>query len=105
MQGAGMRLFKEICKTEQGKGEKIAPLPRVVLIPGQGGYFEGVQSVGDFSSDRLVVYFSGKSGYFAEVEGKNFEIGKYCDGDLQLLGKISLFHFINPSDIQSQKEG
>lgn len=86
-----MRLFQEMFKNARQSDGEIAPMPRCVILPSQGAYFEGVKSVGDFSSERLVLYFSKHS---AEVDGTRFIIGKYCDGDLELLGEIECVRFL-----------
>ena len=86
-----MRLFQEMFKNGRQLDGEIAPLPRCVILPDRGGYVEGVRSVGDFSSERLVLYFAKHS---AEVEGEHFTIGKYCDGDLELLGEIVSLRFL-----------
>lgn len=75
-----MRLFDEIFKNDT-----LASLARCVVIVGGGGYFEGVKTVGDFTPERIVLYFPKET---VIVEGENLSIGKYCDGDLRLLGKI-----------------
>ncbi len=75
-----MRLYDEIFKNTDG-----AALSRCVFIPNGGGYFEGVKSVGDFSSERVLVCFPKTQ---VSVEGENLTIKKYCDGDLQLAGRI-----------------
>ena len=74
-----MRLHDEIFKGEEGVGA------RCILLVGGGGYFEGVKSVGEFSSNRLVLFFPRAS---VEIEGEAFVIKKYCDGDLELSGSI-----------------
>lgn len=76
-----MRLFDEIFKDVDG----IA-LSRCTFVPNGGGYFEGVKSIGDFSSERIVICFSKQS---VEVCGVGLSIKKYYDGDLQLSGKIA----------------
>ena len=75
-----MRLYDEIFKTTDG-----AALSRCVFVPGGEGYFEGVKAVEDFSFSRVVLCFSRER---VEIEGERLMIGKYCDGDLQLTGKI-----------------
>lgn len=75
-----MRLFDEIFKSDT-----LASLARCTLIVGGGGYFEGVKTVGDFTPERIVLYFPKET---IVVEGEGLSIGKYCDGDLRLLGKI-----------------
>jgi hypothetical protein len=75
-----MRLFDEIFKNADG-----ISFSRCTVVPGGGGYFEGVKAVGDFSSERVVICFP--CGNVA-VEGRGLSITKYYDGDLQLSGKI-----------------
>ena len=75
-----MRLYDEILKGADG-----LTFGRCIFIPKGGGYFEGVRSIGDFSPERVVVCFSKLS---VAVEGSFLCIKKYCDGDLQLGGKI-----------------
>ena len=75
-----MRLYDEIFKSAEG-----VALSRFTIVPRGGGYFEGVKAVGDFSPVRIVLYFPRES---VEVEGEELSIGKYCDGDLRLSGRI-----------------
>ena len=75
-----MRLYDEIFKNADG-----VALSRCIVVPNGGGYFEGVKAVGDFSPERVVVCFPKEA---VTVEGEHLSIKKYCDGDLQLSGKI-----------------
>ncbi len=75
-----MRLYDEIFKNAEG-----AALCRCIVVPRGGGYFEGVKAVGDFSPERIVLYFPRES---VEIEGENLSIGKYYEGDLRLTGRI-----------------
>ena len=75
-----MRLFDELFKDVEG-----GAVSRCTVVPCGGGYFEGVKAVGDFSPERIVVYFPKAS---VLAEGKGLVIKKYCDGDLQLSGEI-----------------
>lgn len=75
-----MRFYEEIFKNTDG-----VAFARCTVVPNGGGYFEGVKSVGDFSSERIVVYFPKAT---VEVEGVELSIKKYYDGDLQISGKI-----------------
>ena len=75
-----MRLYDEIFKSAEG-----VALSRFTIVPRGGGYFEGVKAGGDFSPERIVLYFPRES---VEVEGEELSIGKYCDGDLRLSGRI-----------------
>ena len=92
-----MRLFQEIFKSGQSIGQDILPLPRCVFFVGAGGYFESVRSVGDFSSERIVLHFK-KGG--VEIEGEALVIRKFYDGDLELTGKIKSVRFF-----QAEKDG
>ena len=75
-----MRLYKEIFKNE--KGEFFA---QCVITPCGNGYFEGVKGVEEFSSIRILIRFPR---HRVEVLGEGLVIQKYCDGDLQVEGKI-----------------
>jgi hypothetical protein len=75
-----MQLYDELFKSVDGVASA-----RCNIVPRGGGYFEGVKAVGDFSAERIVLYFPRES---VEVEGVALTIKKYCDGDLQLAGKI-----------------
>ena len=100
-----MRLLQELFKNGREQDGDFLPLPRMVIIPKKGGYFEGVKSVGDFSSERLVLYFSGDHMQSVEVEGARFTIGKYCDGDLQLLGEIATLRLPQNEKKQAAEKG
>ncbi len=84
-----MRLYDEIFKNADG-----AAFTRCTVVPGGGGYFEGVKAVGDFSSERIVVCFPKTT---VAAEGKNLSIRKYYDGDLQIDGNIHVLRVENPS--------
>ena len=75
-----MRLYEELFHSPEGMA-----LSRFTVAVGGGGYFEGVKSVGDFSPQKIVLYFPRES---VEIEGNGLFIRKYCDGDLELAGKI-----------------
>ena len=75
-----MRLYDEIFKNVDG-----VALARCILVPRGGGYFEGVKSVVDFSSEKVALRFLKED---VVVEGKNLIIKKYYEGDLQLIGEI-----------------
>ena len=75
-----MRLYDEIFKSADG-----AAFARCTIVPGGGGYFEGVKAVGDFSPQKIVLYFPRES---VVIEGAELFIRKYCDGDLELAGRI-----------------
>lgn len=81
-----MQLFGEIFSGGEGS------LARCTLFLGGGGYFEGVKTVGDFSPERIVLYFPRAS---VEIEGEGLSIGKYYDGDLRLLGKVKALRFLD----------
>lgn len=75
-----MRLYDEIFKNTDGNA-----LSRCIVVPCGGGYFEGVKAVEDFTAEKIILCFSKER---AEVLGEGLLIKKYCDGDLQLGGKI-----------------
>ncbi len=75
-----MRLYDEIFKNVHADA-----FARCIIIPCGGGYFEGVKMVEDFSTERILIRFSHHS---VEIAGEALLIKKYCDGDLQVLGKI-----------------
>ena len=77
-----MRLYEELWKDTDG-----ISFSRCLLSPAGGGYFEGVKSIGDFSSERVQICFPKET---VVVEGERLFIKKYCDGDLQIDGKIYL---------------
>ncbi len=81
-----MRLYDEIFKNAEGDS-----FSRCTVVPHGGGYFQGVKTVGDFSPQRIVIYFPKQA---IEVEGENLSIKKYCDGDLQLFGEITLLRVL-----------
>ena len=83
-----MRLFDEIFKSVDGMAQQ-----RCTFVVGGGGYFEGVKSVGDFSPQKIVLYFP-RGG--VEVEGAELAIKKYCDGDLEISGKICCVRLAEP---------
>ena len=51
----------------------------------KGGYFEGVKGLNGFSDTEIVLLFKKSR---VVVRGEQLEIKKYCDGDLQLSGRI-----------------
>ena len=90
-----MRLYDEIFKNTEG-----FPFARCTIVPGGGGYFEGVKAIGDFSPERVVVCFHRCS---VSVEGKGLSVKKYYDGDLQLSGQI--FHLTAEQPLPEKEEG
>ena len=91
-----MRLYDEIFKSVDG-----AALARYTVAIGGGGYFEGVKSVGDFSPEKIVLYFPRES---VEIEGEELSIKKYCDGDLELSGKIVCLRVVGGEQKRKTKE-
>ena len=82
-----MRLYEEILKSADG-----VALSRCIIVPNGGGYFEGVKGVEDFSPERIVLRFSQGQ---AAIEGSALFIKKYCDGDLEVLGKITACYLLS----------
>ena len=94
-----MRLYDEIFKNADG-----AALSRCIILPDGGGYFEGVKTVEDFSADKIELRFPHKK---VEIEGVGLTIAKYCDGDLEVGGKIRCFRVLvaeNQSKDQSKNQ-
>ncbi len=81
-----MRIYDEIFGDEGGSG-----FERCIVSLKGGGYFEGVKAVGEFSPERIVLCFSRRE---VELVGEGLTVKKYCDGDLQLLGKITLWRVL-----------
>ncbi|MBQ9714538.1 MAG: YabP/YqfC family sporulation protein [Clostridia bacterium] len=75
-----MGLYEEVLKTASG-----GVCSRCVIVPGGGGYFEGVKAIGDFSSEKIIVCFPKQT---VEITGQNLVIKKYYDGDLQVDGRL-----------------
>ena len=82
-----MRLYDEIFSRPDG----VFPSARCLVAVGGEGYFQGVKSLGDFSPERVEIYFGGKA---IAVEGEALCVKKYCDGDLALGGKIKALSLI-----------
>ncbi|MBR2646342.1 MAG: YabP/YqfC family sporulation protein [Clostridia bacterium] len=82
-----MRLYEEIFKSADG-----VAFARYVVVLNGGGYFEGVKAVDDFSTRRIKVCFQKEE---LVIEGEDLSIKKYCEGDLQLAGKICAVYLSN----------
>lgn len=82
-----MQLLREMFSI--GDGENFS---RCTLHLGGGAYFEGVKSVGEFSPQTLVLYFPKTS---VEITGEGLFIGKYCEGDLLINGKINQIRLLD----------
>jgi hypothetical protein len=85
-----MRLYDEIFKNPNESA-----CARCTIVPGGGGYFEGVKSVGDFSNEKIVVYFPKQ---VVEITGEGLSIKKYYDGDLQIGGKVACVKVVLPGE-------
>ena len=92
-----MRLYEEIFKNADG-----GALSKCVIVPCGGGYFEGVKSVTDFTDDKVTLRFPHNT---VEVQGDNLCIKKYCDGDLQISGRITALRVVLPSREYAQTDG
>lgn len=75
-----MRLYDEIFRNVEGTA-----FSRCIIAVGGNAYFQGVRSVGDFSPEKIVLYF--KEGEVT-VEGEDLSVGRYCEGDLLLNGRV-----------------
>lgn len=77
-----MRLISEILKSlkaEVGTGVQYT------VVDGQGGYFQNVKRIQEFSEERIVL--RGKKGV-VRIEGKSLALGKYYAGDVAVTGDI-----------------
>ncbi|MBQ7879350.1 MAG: hypothetical protein IJ317_01740 [Clostridia bacterium] len=83
-----MRLYDEIFKRADGSFDL---LPKCLIVPNGNGYFQGVKTMGEFSDTRIEIYFQGLHPLRAEVIGRALTVLKYCDGDLEIGGKITSF--------------
>jgi hypothetical protein len=82
-----MRLYEEIFKNADGFAGA-----RCIIVPHGGGYFEGVKAVEDFTSEAIVLCFAQGR---VSVRGTGLSIKKYCDGDLEISGKIAVVEFLS----------
>ena len=92
-----MRLYEELFKSADG-----AALSRCIWVPRGGGYFQGVKAVEDFSSERIVLCFSKDR---VEALGKGLSIKKYCDGDLEIAGRLACVRVLFAEDEALAKGG
>lgn len=58
---------------------------RCSFLPNGGGYFQGVKALVGLSDTEITLLFHKE---LVIVCGEKLEIKKYCDGDLQLSGRI-----------------
>ena len=92
-----MRLYEEIFKSAEG-----VAFSRCIFVPKGGGYFEGVKAVDDFSPTRVTLCFARET---VVVEGEDLLIKKYCDGDLELSGRIFCVRLENAPHQSEKKDG
>lgn len=72
-----MRLYEEIY-------EEYAQ-SRCSFIPFSGGYFQGVKNIRSLSDREILLIFKKEQ---IKVVGEGLQIAKYCDGDMQISGRI-----------------
>lgn len=82
-----MRLIGELFDAVEGEG-----FSRCTWVLGGDAYLEGVKTVGDFTPEKIVLFFK-KCGM--EIEGQDLFIRKYVDGDLLLSGKVLSLRMID----------
>lgn len=82
-----MRLISELFDTVEGEG-----FSRCTWSLGGDAYLEGVKTVGDFTPEKIVLFFKK---YGMEIEGQDLFIRKYVDGDLLLSGKVLSLRMID----------
>ena len=76
-----MGWYEKLFKTADG----LCVQKYTVAVSG-GGYFEGVKRLGDFSDEKIEIYYPHA---LLQVLGKGLKITKFLDGDLQIDGKIT----------------
>ncbi len=77
-----MTLFAEILHALSAQaGVRV----QYTVVDGQGGYFQNVRRIAEFSETRIVLC-GAKSGVC--IEGDGLVLGKYCGGDALVQGKI-----------------
>ena len=72
-----MRLYDEIYRSYAEA--------RCAFLPLAGGYFQGVKGLGAFSGNEIVLLFKNTK---VRIVGDGLEIKKYCDGDMEIVGRI-----------------
>ena len=72
-----MQLYDEIYEGVRGA--------RCSFLPNGGGYFQGVSAVCEILDSEIKIEFKKT---IVRVCGECLEIKKYCDGDLEIGGKI-----------------
>ncbi len=72
-----MRLYEEIYQ-EYAEA-------RCAFLPLSGGYFQGVKNLDVFSETEIVLVFKRTK---VRVVGEGLGIKKYCDGDMEISGRI-----------------
>ncbi len=77
-----MRLIREIFKALSAEaGAEV----QYTVVEGQGGYFQNVKRILEFTPERIVLRGKKNS---VRIEGKNLKIGKYYSGDVAVGGEI-----------------
>lgn len=79
-----MRLHEEILSELGGGGDPLRI--KYTVVDGKGGYFQNVKRLLEFSPQRIVL--KGRAGQVT-VEGEALSLGKYCLGDVTVLGEIT----------------
>ncbi|MDE6059670.1 MAG: YabP/YqfC family sporulation protein [Clostridia bacterium] len=80
-----MKFISEISKALKTE-ELITSRVQYTVIDGQGGYFQNVKRLLEFSETKIVL--KGRKGAVS-VEGEHLALGKYFAGDLAILGNIA----------------
>ncbi len=63
----------------------LLPLPKILLIGDNCGYFEGVKSIGSYSEKEIILFTKQEK---IIVLGNKLVINKFCEGDVVICGKI-----------------
>lgn len=58
---------------------------RITVFGGRSGYFEGIKGIASFAETEVVLFL--KKGRLT-VTGEGLSLGKFCEGDLVICGRI-----------------
>ena len=63
----------------------LMPLPKILLVGDNCGYFEGVKSIGGYNENEITLFTKTCK---LTVLGNKLTINKFCEGDVVICGKI-----------------
>lgn len=86
-----MKIFEEIVEHLPIDKELIHSKAKIILYGKKLAYFENVKKIFAFSPTELIVLT--KDGKL-QIQGENFVIAQYGDGDLILQGSVQALQFV-----------